>query len=104
MSLKATIILKGGSLLRQDFSNEIEIEARPLDLSLSGICITLDLKAHWANIAPHKDVEMILERGHDRQFLRGEIMHMSPGGRRLGVRFAKPLQNMANFLVPHELQ
>ena len=106
MSLKATLVLMGGSVLREDFSNAIEIKASPIDMSLSGMRLTLDMKTHWGNIAPGKDVELLLMKdgGSDLQSLHGQIVHVSKGGRTLGVKLSQPLQNMAKYLIPTELQ
>lgn len=106
MPLKATLVLRGGSLVHKDIQSDIEIEAHALNLSSSGVLLSLDIRTHWGNIAPHKNVELILEHGHgkDRQPLDGQIVRMSPGGRLLGLQFTKPLANVASFLVPNELQ
>lgn len=110
MPLKATLLLSGASLLKEEVSTSIEIQARPINLSRSGICLTLGVDADWVTISPKKKINLILEGGLEKKSLTGRVVHHDQGAdsiqqrQVLGLEFIPPLDDLARFLVPHELQ
>lgn len=102
--LKATLVLSGGSLLKKDSHSAIEIDAHPINLSSHGICLRLGLNATWDTISPTKEVDLFLERGSQRQPLRGKVVHLEQDHRIIGLEFSSPFGDLSRFLVPEELQ
>jgi hypothetical protein len=102
--LKATLVLSGGSLLKKDSHSAIEIDAHPINLSQTGVCLKLDLDASWVTISPTKEVDLFLERGEAREPLKGKVVHFLQGHKVLGLEFSTPLKDLSRFLIPEELQ
>jgi hypothetical protein len=102
--LKATLVLSGGSLLRKDSHSAIEIDAQPINLSQAGICLRLGLDAAWVTFSHKKEVDLLLERGPERQPLKGKVVHYEEDHQVIGLEFIAPLSDLSRFLLPEELQ
>ena len=101
--LKATLILAGGSLLKRGLPTAIEINAEPVNLSRSGVCISLGLDTTWETFLMKKEVQLLLERGKESRSLRGRIVHLKDENRTLGLEFDAPLPDFSHLLLPEEL-
>lgn len=91
-------------MLRKNFPNAVEINADPVNLSRCGICVALQLDAAWETLSPDHKIELFLERGIDRQSLKGRVVRAESDHRLLGIEFLSPLRDISQFLVPQELQ
>lgn len=103
--LKATLVLAGGSLLKRNLPTAIEIDTHPVNLSRSGVCLSVGLQTTWSTISPAKELELVFERGGERTPVKGRVIHTSVTGqdRFLGVEFSTPLKDVSRFLLPGEL-
>ena len=104
MPLKATLVLTGGSLLRENSPNSIEIDATPINLSRSGILLSLYLDVAWQTLKTNQEIDLHLEKGGDRQSMKGRVVHVEDDHRALGLEFIGPLKDISRFLMPSELQ
>jgi len=98
---KATLVLTGGSLLKKDSFNAMEIEIHPLDLSRGGMSFSLALDSVWATFAPEREFDLYLDRGGDRESrVRARVVRVQAGDHVLGLEFASPLEDASLFLTP----
>jgi len=105
MSLKVGVVINGGSLISHDTPRAIEIQAQAINLSRSGICLTLVIDAIWQTIMPHREVTLVLERGPERQSLKAEVVRVqSKKHMMIGLKFPSPFSDMSKFLIPEELE
>lgn len=102
-TLRATLVLAGGSLLNSRSFSTVEIDAHPLDLSQGGMCVSLGLDAHWSTISREKEIDLFLGKGEEREPLKAKVVRLEKGDQVLGLEFKTPLHDMARFLLPAEL-
>ena len=103
-ALRATLVLTGGSLLDNNSSRTVEIDAHPFDLSRGGMCVSLGLVAHWTTISREKEIDLVLASGGERKPLKARVVWLEKGDQILGLEFRTPLQDAARFLLPAELR
>lgn len=103
-ALKARLVLTGGSLLNKNSPAAIEIDAQPVNLSRSGVCLSLSPDVTWDTLTPKKELFLYLEGAGGRCPLQGRIVHKGEGASTtLGMQFAAPLEDVSQFLLPTEL-
>lgn len=98
LPLKATIVISGESLLKEDTPRSVEIDAKPVNISQSGICLSLRFDGRWNTLLPDKEIELFLQRGRVKQSLKGKIVHILEGGQMLGLQFCHTLNNMDHLV------
>ena len=96
--LRAVLILTGGSLLNQDLSSVIEIDARPINMSQGGICLSLVFDATWNMISTSKELEISLQNGAKSYSLKGKIVRTVQKDRLLGLEFTSPLLETSSLI------
>jgi hypothetical protein len=97
-SLKATLVLTGGSLLKTESYSAVEIDAHPIDLSEGGIRLFLD--AHWATFSPQKEVDLFLVNSDERKPVKATVVRYLEDVRELSLEFQDPLDVSRYLLRP----
>ena len=93
LSLRATVILAGMSLLNQSLDNSVEITMKPVNVSRGGICLSMEIEATWDTMSLHKEVGFILEKAEGSQpsLLRGRVVRMDYEHQLMGLEFPHPV-------------
>lgn len=94
LALKATIVISGESLLAERTPKFVEIDAKPVNISRSGICLSMNLGTPWDTFSPDKELDLFLQRGKTKQALKGKIVHILEGGHIIGLEFCHTLNDM----------
>jgi hypothetical protein len=97
--LRATLVLTGGSLLKKDSFNAVEIETHPLDLSRGGMSVAIGLDSVWATFSPERQVELHLNQyGEPHSRITARVVRVEAGDHVLGLEFEAPLEDASPFL------
>lgn len=100
LSLKVAVVIRGGSLISAGKPHVVEIQAQPINLSQTGICLTLIVDAAWQTIMPHKQVTLVLERGSEKKSLMAEVVRVQLQKHPMvGLKFPKPFYDVSKFLL-----
>ncbi len=106
-SIKATLLLPANSLLKEDFSSVVEIDAKPINISQGGICVSLGMDAVWLMTSSDhhskKELEIVLEHGGKSESLKSCVVRADADHNILGLEFQTPLQYLSPLLVPQEM-
>ncbi len=98
LPLKATVVISGESLLEERTPKFVEIDAKPVNISRSGICLLINLGTPWNTFSPDKELDLFLQRGKTKQAFKGKIVHILEGGRMIGLEFCHTLNDMDSLL------
>ncbi len=102
--LKAAVLLNGTSLITEGTPYLIEIGAHPIDLSQTGISLSLDVDAAWESLVMQKELDLLLTTGSDQEELKGRIVRVVDRAHILGLEFACLLKDFARFFIPSHLK
>ena len=99
--IKASLLIEGGSLINPESLQSVEIRAKAINLSRTGICLVLPFEALWQTASPHHEVTLLFEVGEQKESFHAEVMRIQKKGKTmLGLKFSKPFSNMKSFVVP----
>ncbi len=99
--IKASLLIEGGSLINPEASQSVEIRAKAVNLSRTGICLVLPFEALWETVSPQHQVTLLVESGKQRETFNAEVIRIQKKGKTtLGLKFSKPFSNMMSFVVP----
>ena len=99
--IKASLVIEGGSLINPEYSQSVEIRAKAINLSRTGICLVLPFEALWQTTSPHHEVTLLFEVGEQREAFHAEVIRIQKKGKTmLGLKFSKPFSNMKSFVIP----
>lgn len=96
--LKATLVLRGGSLLKADSPSAIEITTQPIDLSRGGISVSLQFDALWEALSTTKDLDLMMERDGHEIPIRSHVARHVREKNLLALEFETPLQELSAYL------
>lgn len=99
-SVRATIVMTGGSLLSVRNETAIELEGKLINISQGGLCLTLDYDANWDILSSSKELEIHLSNGDQRCSTVGRVTHYGTDRSILGIKFHKPLTDLDTLLNP----
>lgn len=99
--IKSSLLIEGGSLINPEASQSVEIRAKAVNLSRTGICLVLPFEALWETVSPQHQVTLLVESGKQRETFNAEVIRIQKKGKTtLGLKFSKPFSNMMSFVVP----
>ncbi|QQR81844.1 MAG: PilZ domain-containing protein [Deltaproteobacteria bacterium] len=99
--IKASLLIEGGSLINPESSQSVEIRAKAVNLSRTGICIVLPFEALWQTVSPQHEVTLLVESGDERESFHAEVIRVQKKGKTMmGLKFSKPFSNMMRFVIP----
>ncbi len=102
--IKASLVIEGGSLINPEASQSVEIRAKAVNLSRTGICIALPFEALWQTVSPQHEVTLLVESGEQKESFHAEVIRVQKKGKTMmGLKFSKPFSNMMSFVIPEFL-
>ncbi len=97
-SLKASLVLSGGSLLKKNSQNSVEIDTNPLDFSRGGMRLSLGLDAVWSTLAPAHEIDVSLGGNHET-VRKARVVHIMPKDHSVGLEFLKPFEDVSTVVA-----
>lgn len=96
--IRATVILTGGSLLKDDFPTSIEITTEALNISEGGVCLAAPFQTTWETLSPEKEVDLYLTKAESKDgakdgegyAVKGTIRRVEKETELLGMEFKNP--------------
>lgn len=94
-----TLVLKGASLIQKTSFNAFEMDARPINISRSGLCVSLDLNSDWETFSPNHEIEISLKKPGFLQQIKSKIVYLNKAKNLIAFEFTKPLSDVYSLMV-----